>query len=103
MEEESSKRRLHSQRLENGNIMSKKTNLYIGIAFLVYGIFEIVENRPDESVLYLMIGSAFGITWFSYRENLSPTVKKVMVIGSWILIGASLIWFLYLVRTDSWR
>ena len=83
--------------------MSKNSNLYIGIGLVIFGIVELFENEFDEFILYSVLGTAFMITWYSMKEGLPPKRKKVLGTISWIMIGLSLFWFLYLVRTDSYR
>ncbi|MDH5380919.1 MAG: hypothetical protein OEW75_08705 [Cyclobacteriaceae bacterium] len=83
--------------------MKGKTNLYISIGMFIFGIVEWFENKPDEFILYSALGLAFFVTWVSMQDKYAGEMKKLLVVISWILIAFSLFWFLYLVRTDSWR
>ncbi len=81
----------------------KKTNLYIGLGFILFGVVMLFEQKVDESILYFTLGGAFSVTWVSFKEFEDPLVKKVLTVFSWLLIAFALFWFLYLVRTDAWR
>ena len=83
--------------------MKNRTQLYIGLAFIIYGFFEWNLGRPMEFGLYALIGGAFVITWYSMNGNLEGNTKKLFVISSWLLIILALLWFLYLVRSENWQ
>ena len=83
--------------------MKGNTNVFIGIGFIAYGIFMWFEGYPREVVLYLVLGAAFILTRISAREDLTPGMRRFLKIASWAVIGFSLFWFFWLVRTDQWH
>ena len=79
-----------------------RRSIFFGLAFIALGIYEYVEGKPQETLLYMMVGGSFIITYYSYRESTKPEWKKPLTIASWVFIALAAIVFLYLLREEAW-
>ena len=78
--------------------MNAKTRQYLfGLIFLAVGIYQLTIRDYLEFSLYGLAGTSFIVNSLTMEPRLQ-SVKKPLVILSWILIGATGILFLYLLQ-----
>jgi hypothetical protein len=78
--------------------MNARTRQYLfGLIFIGVGIYQIAIKDYLEFCLYALAGLAFIVNALTMEPRLL-SVKKPLVIASWILIGATGILFLYLLQ-----
>ena len=78
--------------------MNAKSRQYLfGLIFLGVGIYQLTVKDYLEFALYGLAGMSFIVNSLTMEPRLA-SVKKPLVVVSWILIGATGILFLYLLQ-----
>lgn len=78
--------------------MNARTRQYLfGVIFFAVGIYQLSVNDLLEFSLYGLAGASFVVNALTLEPRLQ-TVKKPLVIFSWILIISTGILFLYLLQ-----
>lgn len=78
--------------------MNAKSRQYLfGLIFLGVGIYQLTVKDYLEFGLYSLAGTSFIVNSLTMEPRLT-SVKKPLVVVSWILIGATGILFLYLLQ-----
>lgn len=65
--------------------------------FIGVGVYQAVKGDMVEFWFYLMAGSAFILNALSIEPRLAA-YRKALVIAAWILIGATAVFFVYLLQ-----
>ncbi|HMP98530.1 MAG TPA: hypothetical protein PKC24_02035 [Cyclobacteriaceae bacterium] len=79
--------------------MKGGTQYLIALAATVFAVFKYTQQDYREFTLYFMLGLAFAVLGLSREEKLKQ--HKWLPVLSWILVIATGIAFLYVLRTDN--
>ena len=71
------------------------------VLFLVLAMYQLSKPNYQEMTLYLMAGTSFGLMGL-IRQGYFAEHKKWANIISWALIFATVFYFLYVLRMDSY-
>ena len=78
--------------------MNAQTRQYLfGAMFLAFGIFQLYKNDFLEATLYILAGLSFVANTLTNEPRLA-SMKKVMVIITWVLIIATALVFLWVLQ-----
>lgn len=72
------------------------------IAFFALAIYQLLKPNYMEMALYLVAGTAFLLMGL-IKNGYFAKYKKLVDIISWILIVATVFYFLFMLRMDSYR
>jgi len=72
----------------------------VGVVMIAFSLYQAYVQEYWEFALYSVAGAAF-ITMGLIRDKVFAKHEKLMTILSWLLIGATVFIFFFLVRTDG--
>jgi hypothetical protein len=79
--------------------MNSITRQYLfGLIFIGFGLYQVyIKKDMLESLLYALAGTAFILNALTLEPKLIA-YKKLLAVVTWILIGATAIFFLYIIQ-----